>query len=237
VLLGALLGGIFYSRYGRALVARIAQPTPAQNPPEANDKPTLYQKLDITESQAVLVYEGFCVAIVAVASFFAPGRPGTAIVSPVLGGLLIGASQAVSLALTGKMLGVSAAYEQVGDLFWWWADGSPLSSSSSSLPGGRRADRPRPNITSALFAAGTLLGSFVLSRAMGIPRSVGGSEVRVSLAKALLGGAALVVGGRIGGGCTSGHGISGMAAMSVASIVSVAAMFAGGIGTAAVLGE
>jgi uncharacterized membrane protein YedE/YeeE len=39
----------------------------------------------------------------------------------------------------------------------------------------------------------------------------------------------MVFGARIAGGCTSGHGISGMSLLSVASIISVCAMFGGGI--------
>jgi len=44
-----------------------------------------------------------------------------------------------------------------------------------------------------------------------------------------------LLGARIAGGCTSGHGISGMAQLSVGSMVAVAAMFAGGILTATLL--
>ncbi|WP_422019798.1 YeeE/YedE thiosulfate transporter family protein [Pyruvatibacter mobilis] len=43
------------------------------------------------------------------------------------------------------------------------------------------------------------------------------------------GGFLLLMGARIAGGCTSGHGISGIAQLAVGSTVAVAAMFAGGI--------
>ncbi len=49
---------------------------------------------------------------------------------------------------------------------------------------------------------------------------------------AFIGGFIMLFGARIAGGCTSGHGISGMAQLSVGSTVAVAAMFAGGILTA-----
>lgn len=42
----------------------------------------------------------------------------------------------------------------------------------------------------------------------------------------------MLFGARIAGGCTSGHGISGMAQLSAGSTVEVAAMFTGGILTA-----
>lgn len=45
----------------------------------------------------------------------------------------------------------------------------------------------------------------------------------------------MIFGSRLAGGCTSGHGISGMSQLSISSVISVAAMFAGGIGLTAVL--
>ena len=42
-----------------------------------------------------------------------------------------------------------------------------------------------------------------------------------------VGGILLVFGARLAGGCTSGHGLSGMASLSIASFVTVASMFAG----------
>ncbi|XP_064382052.1 uncharacterized protein LOC135330985 [Halichondria panicea] len=46
----------------------------------------------------------------------------------------------------------------------------------------------------------------------------------------LIGGFMMVFGARLASGCTSGHGLSGMALLSFSSFVAVAAMFAGGIG-------
>ena len=47
------------------------------------------------------------------------------------------------------------------------------------------------------------------------------------------GGFVMLMGARIAGGCTSGHGISGMAQLAVGSFLAVVAMFAGGILVAA----
>ena len=49
---------------------------------------------------------------------------------------------------------------------------------------------------------------------------------------AFLGGVLIMIGARLGGGCTSGHGISGVIQLSVAGFVAVAAFFLGGIITA-----
>jgi uncharacterized membrane protein YedE/YeeE len=69
----------------------------------------------------------------------------------------------------------------------------------------------------------------VWERAMGI-RSLG-ARVPVAFAAGFI----MLFGARIAGGCTSGHGISGMAQLSVGSTLAVAAMFAGGILTATLM--
>ncbi|KAL5463846.1 hypothetical protein EMCRGX_G032789 [Ephydatia muelleri] len=51
----------------------------------------------------------------------------------------------------------------------------------------------------------------------------------------LVGGACMVFGARFAQGCTSGHGLSGMALLSLPSFAAVCAMFAGGIGTSLLL--
>ena len=51
-------------------------------------------------------------------------------------------------------------------------------------------------------------------------------------AAVVVGGFLMLFGARIADGCTSGHGISGMAQLAVGSTVAVAAMFVGGIATA-----
>ncbi len=63
----------------------------------------------------------------------------------------------------------------------------------------------------------------VWERAIGIKTLAG----RAPLAFAA--GFLMLFGARIAGGCTSGHGISGMAQLSAGSTLAVAAMFAGGI--------
>eukprot|EP00192_Tetraselmis_astigmatica_P012321 CAMPEP_0117662566 /NCGR_PEP_ID=MMETSP0804-20121206/8119_1 /TAXON_ID=1074897 /ORGANISM="Tetraselmis astigmatica, Strain CCMP880" /LENGTH=408 /DNA_ID=CAMNT_0005469469 /DNA_START=194 /DNA_END=1420 /DNA_ORIENTATION=- len=47
--------------------------------------------------------------------------------------------------------------------------------------------------------------------------------------RGFVGGALLLFGSRLGGGCTSGHGLSGMATLSAGSVVSVFGMFGGGM--------
>jgi uncharacterized membrane protein YedE/YeeE len=49
---------------------------------------------------------------------------------------------------------------------------------------------------------------------------------------AFLGGALAMFGARMGGGCTSGHGVSGIMQLSVSGFVAIACFFVGGIITA-----
>jgi len=143
-----------------------------------------------------------------------------------VGGVLIGFSQLAGLFLTGNTLGVSTAYEQVGDLFWW---------AKERIVDGK--DVPRPSIKSTAFVFGSVAGSFGIWKLLieGLPLA-SGVEVKIGGLIAVFGGVLLTFGARIAGGCTSGHGISGMSQMSISSFVSVAAMFGGGMGVAALMG-
>ena len=57
----------------------------------------------------------------------------------------------------------------------------------------------------------------------------------VQVPAALLGGFLMIFGSRLGGGCTSGHGISGMPMLNTLAFVAVVAMFSAGIAVALVL--
>lgn len=49
--------------------------------------------------------------------------------------------------------------------------------------------------------------------------------------KLLIGGLIMAFGARIAGGCTSGHGLSGLSSLSFSSLVTVVAMFGAGVAT------
>ena len=91
---------------------------------------------------------------------------------------------------------------------------------------------------------GIAIGAFVSMRLSGAhrqsispvwARTMGTTSLSARAPIAFLGGFVMLFGARIAGGCTSGHGISGIAQLSVGSTVAVAAMFAGGIATAMLL--
>src|SRR3546814_5329009 len=68
--------------------------------------------------------------------------------------------------------------------------------------------------------------SYAWSRGLGITSLSG------RLPFAFAAGFIMLFGARVADGCTSGHGLSGMAQLAISSFIAVAAMFAGGIATA-----
>jgi len=70
--------------------------------------------------------------------------------------------------------------------------------------------------------------SAALSRSFGLAAGV-------PLWRSLLGGFMMIFGARLGGGCTSGHGITGITLLMNSSVVVVMGMFAGGFSTAFVI--
>jgi uncharacterized membrane protein YedE/YeeE len=223
VLLGGLIGGIIYSKYGKQLTRPTRSPVKVGTE-QIEKRPTIDLALSIDPIRALAIYEALCLGIVASVSFLAPDNK-EILIPGAVGGLLIGGSQFTSLWLTGNTLGVSTAYEQLGDLFWWVL---------RTVTEGRRTQRP--TIKGVAFVVGSILGSFAVGKALGIDGAGhGAGEVAIGSLRAVVGGVLLTIGSRIAGGCTSGHGISGMSLLSVSSFVSVGAMFAGGMGLAAIL--
>ena len=119
-------------------------------------------------------------------------------VSGLIGGLLIGLAAALLLLLNGRISGISGI---VGGLL------APKSSDA----GWRAA-----------FVAGLLVGAFAYVLATG-----GAIPVRVQATLPVLVVAGLLVGfgTRLGSGCTSGHGLCGIARLSRRSIVASVVFF------------
>ena len=204
---GGLVGGILFARLGSALKRGLSASTP---PLDAKDY-TIYTKFDINPDHVLLGYEILCLALIGGVSAFGLNQT-TPLLHPMVGGALIGGAQAASLILTGNAVGVSTAYEEAGRFFWYLFEPQ------------KQGNRPPTRAMS--FALGIFLGSFALSQTIvDTPLQVTG----ISAVRALLGGCAMVFGARLAGGCTSGHGISGMSSFSISSIITVIAMFGGGI--------
>jgi uncharacterized membrane protein YedE/YeeE len=159
--------------------------------------------------------------------------------SPYAAGILIGLLQIPAFLLINTALGASSSYVTItahlasvldpaaaqmdyfakhmaGAKNWWQVAmvvGIALGAALSAwLSGNRRGDM-----------------SFVWPRALGV------TSLTARLPLAFVGGFLLLLGARIADGCTSGHGISGIAQLSIGSFIAVAAMFVGGIATAALM--
>jgi uncharacterized membrane protein YedE/YeeE len=210
VLGGAILGGILYTGVSHRLKTTKAKEA------KVDTKLTLYEKTGVDANVVFLLFEGGFISAAAAISRL----PSTsaAHLYPIFGGLLMGASQLSSLLLTKGTLGISGSYEELGKWFWKFTGAS---------------DQKQPTSTSIIFATGLLLGSWALAATQ--PELVGTDFLDITPVRAITGGIIMAFGSRVAGGCTSGHGISGMALMGVSSIVSVVSMFVGGFASAGII--
>ncbi|KAK6063323.1 YeeE/YedE family protein [Seiridium cupressi] len=215
---GLIIGGILWT----GILQPYVQSRSAKKE-KSTTSTSLDKRIGISHIGAVAVVEAIFTTIIIVAvSNTADKTKG--LVHPVGGGFLIAGAQLVSAVLRKTLLGTSTAFEEVGNCFW-----SVVGRGSGS---GRTNAVSYRNI---VFVSGMTLGAYLV--AMRYP-SVSGSEiVAFDRMKVMAGGVLLAVGSRMAGGCTSGHGISGISLLSVSSYVTVAAMFTGAIGTALALAD
>ncbi|KAJ4249093.1 hypothetical protein NW762_012426 [Fusarium torreyae] len=169
--------------------------------------------------KTVLTYEVALLSAIAATLALAPRSQ--RLLHPIVGGLLIGLGQLSSVLLTDKPVGVSSAYEEVGKLFWDVVAGRSIKLSAVS--------------DSIVFASGVLAGSWLTMLNVPAMREALSRSDEQPLLSVLAGGVLLVFGARTAGGCTSGHGISGMASMGLSSFVTVACMFGVGLLSGSVL--
>lgn len=159
--------------------------------------------------------------------------------SPYVAGAVIGLLQIPAFILIGTALGASSSYVTVAG-----------SLASLVDPGIAQIDYVARHLAGAknwwqvALVVGIALGALISARLSGMKRGgyapvwhgmLGNATPRLRPLMAFGGGFLMVLGARIADGCTSGHGISGMAQLAVGSTIAVAAMFAGGILTAAML--
>lgn len=110
---------------------------------------------------------------------------------PLAGGLLIGLSAALLLLLSGRVAGVSGLLASATRI-------------SGSAPWGQ----------AAAFVLALPVGALIVSGAVRDPKILVTSSVPLLVAAGLLVG----FGTRLGSGCTSGHGVCGMARLSPRSL-------------------
>ena len=131
-----------------------------------------------------------------------------------IGGLLIGLGVALLFVTTGKLGGASTFFSAT----WSWVSNAPFFQ-EASLRDSRQ--------WRLIYALGMVLGG-VIYFALGLPTET----TQVRLWRFVVGGLLIGFGARLGGGCTSGHGICGMASLSVGSMLMVAVFLSTAIITA-----
>nr|POE77806.1 hypothetical protein CFP56_09449 [Quercus suber] len=155
----------------------------------------------------------------------------TVLVDSLWGGPLIGLAQAASVIMNGHSIGVSGVYEGLAymamKLFRY-----PFSSTKRRWP--------QLQITPSMsFAAGIYTAAYLLASSnpvMPTTAQAFAADDAVRPLTAVIAGAMMVFGARLGGGCTSGHAISGLATFSISSLVTTAAMFAAGVAVTFAMG-
>lgn len=111
------------------------------------------------------------------------------VIPALIGGVLIGLASALPLWWHGRIAGASGLMAE-----------SIKPESKEKLPG-------------LFFISGLILGSLTLSFFYNVPTSIVNLDFKVIVGALIVG-----YGARLGGGCTSGHGICGMGRLSKRSI-------------------
>lgn len=125
-------------------------------------------------------------------------------VSALVGGALIGVAATLLLWLNGRIAGVSG------------------------IAGGLLAPVQGDVAWRALFVVGLVLGAALYKFASPVPVGI---ELAASMPVVVLGGLLVGFGTQLGSGCTSGHGVCGIARLSPRSLAATAVFMASGIAT------
>ncbi len=156
--------------------------------------------------------------------------------SPYAAGVLIGLLQIPAFLLIETALGTSSSYVTIAAHIANLADASvgKMDYLAKHMYGAK-------NLWQVAMVIGIVLGAFMSMKASGAnrqiispvwKRAVGLDTLSSRAPMAFAGGFIMVLGARIADGCTTGHGISGVAQLAVGSMVAVAAMFVGAIASA-----
>jgi uncharacterized membrane protein YedE/YeeE len=144
----------------------------------------------------------------------APFDPTTAL----LGGALIGLASVLLMLLTGRIAGISGI----------------LGGALSTVPGGKAwQDEARRDKTWRLAFIAGLIAAPVAGGFLGHPLQE--PQMPASWLVIVASGLLVGFGARLGGGCTSGHGVCGIARLSARSLVATAIFMAAAAVTVAVL--
>lgn len=137
-----------------------------------------------------------------------PGFPDAMPLHGLVGGLLIGLAGALMLLANGRVAGCSGLFARAAGL----------------------ADGGAPRGIAIAFTLGLPIGAGIVAALIGVPSRFPTSWVVLAVAGVIVG-----FGTRLGSGCTSGHGVVGLARLSPRSIAATLTFMTTGIATVALL--
>ena len=123
--------------------------------------------------------------------------------SALIGGLIIGLSVVLYFYATGRLAGISGIFENA-------------------------ITQTSQRVSNTLFLIGLVLGPLIIYNLV-LPNNPIAFEITHSYLLIIPGGFLVGFGTRLGGGCTSGHGICGIGRLSVNSMVATATFVAIGV--------
>jgi len=135
------------------------------------------------------------------------------------GGLLVGAGTALLFVATGRLAGMSSVFTST----WSFV---------STRPYFRQARWLQSRVWRLQLALGLVLGAALWWAWLGPSTAL---TTAVPAWRLLLGGVIAGFGARMAGGCTSGHGICGLASLKLPSLLAVLIFMGTGFGTALAL--
>lgn len=124
-------------------------------------------------------------------------------ISALIGGIIIGLSIVLYFYATGRLAGISGIFENA-------------------------ITQTSQRVSNTLFLIGLVLGPLIIYNLV-LPNNPIAFEITHSYLLIIPGGFLVGFGTRLGGGCTSGHGICGIGRLSVNSMVATATFVAIGV--------
>lgn len=157
--------------------------------------------------------------------------------SPYLAGGLAGILLALSVLISGHFIGVSTTFARSAAVVEQSVGIDTSVFAYFTTKKGKYGPGSLPN-WQLLFVLGIIIGAFISATLSGdfkfqaVPdmwRENFGPNPWNRGITAFLGGVVALFGARLAGGCPSGHGLSGMAQLSVSAFIALAAFFIGGL--------
>jgi uncharacterized membrane protein YedE/YeeE len=157
--------------------------------------------------------------------------------NPYIAGAICGIILILSVIISGKYFGASTSFPRMASVVEQWIGIDPSQFEYYTVKDGKYGPTSLPN-WQLLFLVGIFIGALVptlLSKSfkmsyvpsMWISR-FGNSRWKRGLV-AFIGGFIAIIGVRLAGGCPSGHGLSGLAQLSISGFLAMIFFFVGGV--------